>query len=203
MSDLRSSCLAAWDQTIRTTEAFHGGSRSRSFPDAVRHDVLQILSVFTVANGDVTRDLGRLYQAVSRSWHSKRHTVKDCIYEIGVFEREGICLPATVQVLHISDQLLGNCLASCVAEAYKSLVIAAAECCGASFAVTAVQTEYDRLLEPYLPRENWHASSQPDDERRQGSPDTGTAVICPHCRDAYGLLELPLSAGPEAVTLQD
>jgi hypothetical protein len=105
IADLKLSCLASWDQVTRTAEALHGSSRALSFADAVKHDVLHILSAFSTANGNVTKGLGRLYQAVSRGWGSKR-TIADCVYEIENFERKAICLPVTVQILQIAELVL-------------------------------------------------------------------------------------------------
>ena len=200
IADMKSGCLASWDQVTRTAEALHGGSRALSFADAVKHDVLQILSAFSAANGDVTKDLGRLYQAISCRWYSRRQTIEACVYEIRDFEREEICLPATVRILHISDRLLSNGLSTRVAAAYSSLVVAAAGCCDASFAVAAVQAEYNRLFEPYLAGcEGEQSTSQPDSDSRQVYSDAGDNA-CPGCADAYQLLELPFGAGQDAVS---
>jgi hypothetical protein len=199
IAHLKSSCLATWDQVTRTAEAFHGGSGAQSFANAVKHDVLQILSALSTANGDITKDLGRLYQAISRRWYSTRPTIAECVYEIGNFEREEICLPATVQILHIADRLISNGLAARAAAAYSSLVVAAAGCCGASFAVAAVQAEYNALFEPYLAGcEGDQATSQPGDGRKVSSDADDNA--CPECANAYQLLELPFGAGTDAVS---
>jgi hypothetical protein len=185
IEDLKSTCVASWDQVTRTAEALHGGSRALSLADALKHDVLQILSTFSTANGNVTKDLGRLYQAISRRWGSRRRTIGECIYEIENFEREEICLPATVRILQISDRLLSKGLSSRAVVAYHSLVIVAARCCDASFAVAAVQAEYDCLFEPYLAGcEGDQATSQPDCDGRQVSSDANDNA-CPGCADAY------------------
>jgi hypothetical protein len=199
IADLKASCVASWDQVTRTAEALHGGSRALSFADALKHDVLQILSSFSTANGNVTKDLGRLYQAISRRWGSGRRTIPECIYEIENFEREEICLPATVRILHISDRLISNGLAARAAAAFSSLVVAAAGCCDASFAVASVQAEYNSLFEPYLAGcEGDQARCRPDSDGRQVSSNANDNA-CPGCADAYQLLELPLGAGKDAV----
>jgi hypothetical protein len=200
IADLKSSCLASWDQVTRMAETFNGGSSAQSFANAVKHDVLQILSAFSTANGDITKDLGRLYQAISSRWYSTRPTIAECVYEIGNFEREEICLPATVQILHIADRLISNGLAARAAAAYSSLVVAAGGCCGASFAVAAVQAKYNSLFKPYLAGcEGDRATSQPESDGRQVSSDAdGNA--CRGCADAYQLLELPFGAEKHAVS---
>lgn len=199
IADLNSRCRESWDQVMRAAEALHGSSSARSFAGAVRHDVLRILSAFSVANGHVTKDLGRLYQAISCGLSSGRLTVKVCISEIDNFERGEICLPVTIQILQISDRLASNGLASCAAAAYSSLVIAAVGCCDPSFAVTTVQSTYASLFEQYLTGcKDDQAGFQSDRDGRQASSGSEHAS-CPICAEAYQLLELPLGAGPDAV----
>jgi DnaJ-class molecular chaperone len=80
------------------------------------------------------------------------------------------------------------------------LVVAAAGCCGASFAVAAVQAEYNALFEPYLAGcEREQATSQPHSNRPKVSSDAEDNP-CPECADAYELLELPFGAGKDAVS---
>jgi hypothetical protein len=200
IADLNSHCRASWDQVTRAAAALHGSSRTGPFAGAVMHDALQILSAFSDANGHATKDLGRLYQAISRGCDSGGRTLKECISAIEDFERGEICLPATIQILQTSDRLFSNGLASRAAAAYSSLVIEAAGCCDASFAIATVRTAYNDLFEPYLAEcKGDRADSQPDNNSRKASSGTGN-VSCPVCAEAYQLLELPLAAGPDAVS---
>ena len=189
-ADLTSSCFAAWNQLSRIAKTIRG-TRTPSFAASVKHDVLQILSVFSIANGTVSKDIGRLYQAILREWMSGRRDLEDCLEDINSFEGDGISLPGTLQVFEISDRSITNNLTSCVAEAYLSLVTAAAKCCDASFAVGAAKAEYIRLLEPYL-------AGRAND---QGAPsEGGINDSCQECNEAYQLLELPFGVGKDAVS---
>jgi hypothetical protein len=198
LATLISDCSSAWEQAVRAASALNASSLSRSLPDIVKHDVLQILSGFSAANGDVTAQLGKLFQALSRAWKLKL-TLRESTDQIGVFDRERISVPNTVRVMHGCDQLLGNSFPELWADLFSSIVSVAATCCEDSFAVTALSKEYANLLEPYRKRST-------DDERAShwngsgyGNLPDAEASSCSKCASGYDLLELPFGAGRDAV----
>jgi hypothetical protein len=187
---LESECTPFWDLATRLTAALKASSEFLSFREVVEKDLLHILKLISVANGSVTKPLGQLYQAISSGWGERQQSIQSCKSEIARFRRAAICLPATVELMHHCDLVFNTQLTSSVAEAHKSFVIAARECCEPSHAVEAVQLEYFRLLEPYLA----------GCEGGQRTPARDTTGSCQECNEAYQLLELPFGAGKDAVS---
>jgi hypothetical protein len=184
-----SSCSAPWDELSRTAKAVHGDFSSVPFLQAVKYDLLQMLTSLSVANGTVPERLGRLYQAVfARLEPRVRLTAADCIGTIAQWDHNAVSLPAAINQLRTFDEMKGDRLSQTVAATYSSFLEIAYTCFPTSIAVTTVKNQYASLLTPFVPGSRaGEASSGNRNESKCIAEANGN---CPQCSEYYSVLRL-------------
>ena len=188
--ELVSSAGSKAIEMMRATVAIKGSTIEVMTPERLfLVGVLQILGVFSEANGAVSSDFAKLIHGMQwRLEPTTRVRVNDCI---GLIERQhsAVSVPVMVPLLAAYDQMQRTKLAAKAATIYCSIVQTASSLCDNSVAAKLVENKYIELLRPYIllapGNENAANSSS------SGRASSGGAVgKCPDCAKYYSVLGL-------------
>jgi hypothetical protein len=189
---LKKDCGDKWTQVVRTASVLRGGGkRAPDIQSAMHVDILELISGFSTAGGGCTDDLGRLYQAFATLWGDHGSDFYKYKLEVSDYERQGIVLPSTIEVLACADGLFGTKTAFRAGQCFRRLVDETALCCKQSLAVAAAKQRYEVLLAPY--------STPGTREVPGGAAPAESGRSCATCKEAYELLELPPGADADAI----
>jgi hypothetical protein len=160
--------------------------------------VLQILSVFSEANGGASNNFTTLIHGMLwRLEPTTRVRVNDCI---GLIERQhsAVSVPMMVLCLAMYDQTQGTKLSTLAATIYCSIVQTASHLCGNSVAASLVANKYIELLRPYilLAPGNENATNSSSSGRASSGGEVGK---CPDCAKCYSVLGLSGNATEEEI----
>jgi hypothetical protein len=151
--------------------------------------VLQILSVFSEANGGASNTFATLIHGMLWKLEpTTRVRVNDCI---GLIERQhsAVSVPMMVLCLTTYDQTQGTKLSTQAATIYCSIVQVASLRCGSSVAAKLVSNKYTELLRPYILPDHGNENAANSSSSGRASSD-GAVGKCPDCAKYYAVLGL-------------
>jgi len=150
--------------------------------------VLQILGVFSEANGGSNSIASLLHAIQWRLEPTTRVRVNDCV---GLIERQrsAVSVPIMVPLLSTYDQMQRTKLATQAATIYCSIVQVASLRCGNSVAANLVSNKYTELLRPYILADPGNENASNSSSPGRSSSD-GAVGKCPDCAKYYAVLGL-------------